>query len=73
MPCLNEISLRLTALSLEKTAMSARAITAYLDLVLSFIIVYLRDLYIYPTKIVKFLKLKRLAFCHSVMINKVFL
>ena len=53
-PCLNEISLRLTALLVEKTAISARAITAYLDFVFSFIIVYLCDLYIYPTKIVKF-------------------
>ena len=47
MPCLREISLKETGPTRLNLARSARAITAYLPLVFSFIIPHFTGLYIY--------------------------
>ena len=58
MPCLKDMSLSETAPIASNFAISARAITAYLPLVVSFIVPHFKGLYIYPTKLVKYSKYK---------------
>ncbi len=60
MPCLKEISLRETGLILSNLARSAKAITAYLPLDVSFINPYFTRVYINLTKIVKYLREKKI-------------
>ena len=57
-PCLRDISLNETGPIASNFAISARAITAYLPLDVSFIIPHFKGLYIYPTKLVKYSKYK---------------
>ena len=59
MLCLRDTSLKLIGFFCGNFAISASAITAYLVFVFSFIIVILCDLYIYPSEIVKYMKLKK--------------
>ena len=70
MPCLKDISLKETGLLGSNFARSASAITAYLPLLDNFIFCVILVFYIYPTILVKFKSFLKLAFCHSILVEK---